>query len=70
MRFEHQNNYKKELCEIVGDACLCTLPLGVFKAALHGRKPLLFDPPLPEWKTHAISALGFGNICKVRLFDK
>lgn len=54
----------------MGDACLCTLPLGVFKAALHGRKPLLFDPPLPEWKTHAISALGFGNICKVRLFDK
>ncbi|BES93542.1 Lysine-specific histone demethylase [Nesidiocoris tenuis] len=59
-----------------GDACLCTLPLGVLKqSATVGVQPVpnsvQFSPPLPEWKTSAISRLGFGNLNKVVLcFEK
>ena len=29
-----------------------------------------FNPPLPEWKTEAISRLGYGNLNKVKLYKK
>lgn len=45
-----------------GDAVLVTLPLGVLKAM---PETVIFQPPLPEWKTKAIERMGFGNLNKV-----
>lgn len=65
----------------LGDAVLCTLPLGVLKqiAANSSQNDsgkvttnlVEFDPPLPDWKLSAIQRLGFGNLNKVVLcFEK
>eukprot|EP00794_Sanderia_malayensis_P000331 gene331-963_t len=52
-----------------GDAVLVTLPLGVLKQ--QSPPAVNFNPPLPEWKTKAISRMGFGNLNKVVLcFDR
>jgi vacuolar protein sorting-associated protein 33A len=48
--------------EINADHVVSTIPLGVLK---HGN--IQFDPPLPSWKTDAISRLGFGILNKVVL---
>ena len=48
--------------EFKGAAVIVTVPLGCLKAG-----DIAFDPPLPEWKTDAISKLGFGNLNKVSL---
>lgn len=45
-----------------GDYVLCTASLGVLKAG-----ELEFQPPLPTWKTNAISSLGFGLLNKLIL---
>jgi monoamine oxidase len=45
-----------------GSACVVTLPLGCLK---HG--DVVFDPPLSESKTNAISKLGFGRLNKIAL---
>ena len=42
------------------DAVIVSVPLGVLKA-----NTISFHPPLPEWKTQAISNLGFGLLNKV-----
>jgi len=47
---------------IEADYVVSTIPLGVLK---HGS--VAFDPPLPSWKTDAISRLGFGVLNKVIL---
>jgi len=58
------------------DAVLCTLPLGVLKQAIAPNQTgapnmISFNPPLPDWKTEAISRLGYGNLNKVVLcFDR
>ena len=39
---------------------IVSVPLGVLKA-----NTISFHPPLPEWKTQAISNLGFGLLNKV-----
>jgi len=58
------------------DAVLCTLPLGVLKQAIAPNQTgapnmVSFNPPLPEWKTEAITRLGYGNLNKVVLcFDR
>ncbi|MRH92831.1 NAD(P)-binding protein [Nocardia sp. SYP-A9097] len=44
------------------DKVLVTVPLGVLKAG-----DLLFDPPLPERKQHALDRLGFGTLNKIAL---
>ena len=46
-----------------GDAVLVTLPLGVLKQ--QSPPAVNFNPPLPEWKLHAIERMGFGNLNKV-----
>ena len=43
------------------DAVIVTLPLGVLKT-----NAIVFNPPLPEWKTQAINNLGFGLLNKVQ----
>nr|QDF21451.1 lysine-specific histone demethylase 1A isoform X1 [Brachionus koreanus] len=49
------------------DAVLVTIPLGCLKE----KKPTLFDPALPKWKSDAVDRLGFGNLNKIILcFDK
>ena len=50
-----------EAVEVAADAVIVTVPLGVLQ---EGRPA--FDPPLPEWKRSAISALGAGLLNKVR----
>lgn len=55
------------------DTVLITLPLGVLKETLRSNcvNNIVFNPPLPEWKTAAIHRLGFGNLNKVVLcFDR
>ena len=50
------------------DVVLCTLPLGVLRPPdpeLDFGPSVVFDPPLPEWKTAAIKRIGFGNLNKV-----
>ncbi|KAL7276182.1 hypothetical protein RUND412_000833 [Rhizina undulata] len=47
---------------IEADKVVITLPLGVLKA-----QAVMFDPPLPEWKTGAIERLGYGLLNKVVL---
>ena len=42
------------------DAVIVSVPLGVLKA-----NTISFHPPLPEWKTQAITNLGFGLLNKV-----
>uniref|UniRef100_A0A158R569 SWIRM domain-containing protein n=1 Tax=Syphacia muris TaxID=451379 RepID=A0A158R569_9BILA len=66
VKYEYQNNFKREFMEISADACICTLPLGLLKSSRESGS-ILFDPPLPDWKKQACSFLGFGNICKVIL---
>jgi hypothetical protein len=46
------------------DAVLVTLPLGVLKAS-SPPSAVVFNPPLPDWKSQAIQRLGFGNLNKV-----
>lgn len=48
--------------EFRADAALVTVPLGVLK-----KGSVSFEPPLPERKTRAIGALGFGVLDKVIL---
>ena len=54
------------------DAALITLPLGVLKESLRGSgvNSVQFSPPLPSWKTEAISRMGFGNLNKVLVRNK
>jgi len=52
--------------ELTADHCVVTVPLGVLKSG-----SLIFDPPLPEKQTKAISAIGFGRLAKVSvLFEE
>jgi lysine-specific histone demethylase 1 len=52
--------------EVEADSVVCTIPLGVLK-----QDTIIFDPPLPAWKTDAITRLGFGILNKVVLvYDK
>lgn len=62
----------------LGDAVLCTLPLGVLKQITSvnantsetektANNMVGFTPSLPEWKLSAIQRLGFGNLNKVAL---
>ena len=54
------------------DVVLCTLPLGVLRPPdpeLNYGPTVEFEPPLPEWKTKAISRMGFGNLNKVCCFS-
>ncbi|KAL1515554.1 hypothetical protein AB1Y20_002174 [Prymnesium parvum] len=48
--------------QMEADVCICTLPLGVLKAA-----DVAFNPPLPSHKVDAIERLGFGILNKVLL---
>ncbi|KAK4226952.1 Sec1-like protein [Podospora fimiseda] len=50
---------------VEADYVVNTIPLGVLK---HGN--VEFDPPLPPWKSEAISRLGFGVLNKVILVYK
>jgi monoamine oxidase len=45
-----------------GARAIVTLPLGVLQA-----RSVVFDPPLPRWKTAAIDALAMGAVVKVAL---
>jgi lysine-specific histone demethylase 1 len=57
--------------------CVIAVPLGILKASIPqvsnvrddvcARNGIRFTPPLPDWKTTAISHLGFGLINKVVL---
>ncbi|KAF5257502.1 hypothetical protein FOXYS1_11967 [Fusarium oxysporum] len=48
------------------DAVVCTIPLGVLK-----QNNIVFNPPLPSWKTDVVERLGFGILNKVVLvYDK
>jgi polyamine oxidase len=47
------------------DHVLVTVPVGVLKAAT-----IRFDPPLPSWKTDAISRIGFGSFEKLFVIAK
>ncbi|KAM0241075.1 hypothetical protein ACHAPO_001877 [Fusarium lateritium] len=48
------------------DAVVCTVPLGVLK-----QSNIVFNPPLPSWKTDVVERLGFGILNKVVLvYDK
>lgn len=47
---------------IVADAAIITVPVGVLKANL-----IEFEPKLPEWKASAIADLGVGHENKVAL---
>ncbi|EKJ67977.1 hypothetical protein FPSE_11788 [Fusarium pseudograminearum CS3096] len=44
------------------DAVVCTVPLGVLK-----QNNIVFNPPLPSWKTDVVGRLGFGILNKVVL---
>ena len=48
--------------ELVCDAVLVTVPLGVLK-----RQAISFSPELPQWKKDAIDRMGFGKLDKVFL---
>ncbi|KXX82855.1 putative lysine-specific histone demethylase 1 [Madurella mycetomatis] len=50
---------------VEADCVVSTIPLGVLK---HGN--VKFEPPLPAWKSDAISRLGFGVLNKVILVYK
>ena len=47
---------------VEADSVVCTIPLGVLK-----QDTVVFDPPLPSWKTDAVNRLGFGILNKVVL---
>ena len=49
-----------------GDFALCTLPLGILKAA-YKSTIVEFSPGLPDWKKEAIDKLGIGDLNKVAL---
>lgn len=51
---------------VEADSVICTIPLGVLK-----QNTVMFDPPLPSWKSGVIGRLGFGILNKVVLvYDK
>ena len=59
---------KSPLVTLDCDVVLCTLPLGVLNPPdpeLDHGPSVTFSPPLPKWKTDAISRMGFGNLNKV-----
>ncbi|TDZ26930.1 Vacuolar protein sorting-associated protein 33A [Colletotrichum orbiculare MAFF 240422] len=47
---------------IEADCIISTIPLGVLKQG-----SIMFDPPLPSWKTDAISRIGYGVLNKLVL---
>ncbi|KDP33833.1 hypothetical protein JCGZ_07404 [Jatropha curcas] len=49
------------------DHVLVTVSLGVLKAGIYQDSGMLFSPPLPSFKTEAISRLGFGVVNKLFL---
>ncbi|XP_059634822.1 probable polyamine oxidase 5 [Cornus florida] len=51
---------------MLADHVIVTVSLGVLKAAIHQDSDM-FDPPLPSFKTQAISRLGFGVVNKLFL---
>ncbi|KAF9662425.1 hypothetical protein SADUNF_Sadunf18G0051900 [Salix dunnii] len=51
---------------MLADHILLTVPLGVLKAGI-GSDSGMFNPPLPTFKTEAISRLGFGVVNKMFL---
>lgn len=53
---------------IAADCVVSTIPLGVLKQS--GDRKIHFEPPLPDWKTGAISRIGFGVLNKVVLVYK
>ncbi|KAF7816289.1 putative polyamine oxidase 4 [Senna tora] len=66
------NGYNKVMVTVedgrnlVADAVIVTVPLGILKANL-----IEFEPKLPDWKVAAISDLGVGNENKIALrFDR
>lgn len=65
--FTNETTYKPDLV-------LCTLPLGVLKAAISSPEDTTsvnFNPKLPEWKVESIKKLGYGSLNKVVLcFDR
>ncbi|KAK1636546.1 flavin-containing amine oxidoreductase [Colletotrichum phormii] len=65
--YQPQNNGRASVeCEngtsIDADYVVSTIPLGVLK---HGN--VAFDPPLPEWKTEAVTRIGYGVLNKLVL---
>ncbi|XP_042484438.1 probable polyamine oxidase 5 [Macadamia integrifolia] len=52
--------------EMVADHVIVTVSLGVLKAGIR-EKSGMFNPPLPSFKTEAISRLGFGVVNKLFL---
>lgn len=44
------------------DAVIVSVPIGVLQ-----KGSIAFSPPLPEWKTEAVSRIGMGKLNKVRL---
>lgn len=58
---------------LLGDAVLCTLPLGVLKQSVTQNSNIpntvTFNPPLPQWKIDSMSRLGFGNLNKVTVLN-
>lgn len=53
-------------CTMVADHVIVTVSLGVLKAGVHESSGM-FNPPLPCFKTEAISRLGFGVVNKLFL---
>lgn len=47
------------------ESVVVAVPLGVLK-----KNTIKFTPQLPEWKTTAISKIGFGNVCKILVVPK
>ncbi|KAK0381259.1 flavin containing amine oxidoreductase [Colletotrichum limetticola] len=65
--YQPQSNGRASIeCEdgtsIDADYVVSTIPLGVLK---HGN--VAFDPPLPEWKTEAVTRIGYGVLNKLVL---
>ncbi|KAK3210499.1 hypothetical protein Dsin_015205 [Dipteronia sinensis] len=52
---------------MLADHVIVTVSLGVLKAGIHQDSGMLFNPPLPTFKTEAISRLGFGVVNKLFL---
>lgn len=48
--------------EVKGDAAIVGVPVGVLQ-----RGNVIFDPPLPTWKSTAMSNIGMGKLNKVQL---
>lgn len=55
---------------LLSDFAVCTLPLGVLKSSQAGQRQdnmVVFEPPLPDYKTDCIEHVGFGILNKVYL---